>query len=548
MAYIQKTPLPNEVKQFSLNDFSGGLNNRTNLVAPNEASNMINLSYYDTSILEKRRGTTLFSPAFHGEPITFLDEYEPYNDATQIVRGGNNKISFDNGGVISGITLNNQGVDGENFLGMYFFADGKKFRCYGKFPQTSGTFTRILGAPYADFLCMEIVSTPANYTPLDTSYAQGVTVYDYNNAKVWYEPCLNEKNDPYKGVSVIPSSIRYITSLRGRMYTSGSNDDDDNVFISDVGNPFYFPPTLPISVPPNADAVRGLIVYNDSVIVGRKHDLHLITGQTNNPELGLAMFEMQQLNAHSGFSSNKAVTVAHNYLFYIGYDGNAYAMSNTSTSGIILSTVILNKKVDFMGYPFALSHEDIAGASAIFTDNVWYVSIKGYVFCYYYLNKAWTVWNNLDVRSFHVQDYTLLMGNEAGQVIKQSTDYLDQGNSYDAFYQTGSIDLNEAYLEKYFRTFFLVHRAFKGYVSPVNISFELDYSMITNTFTVDTQLAIWGVAHFGEPWGSKETNITMPFTIGRRARTIKIKVYADSGNTPLRFYQINGEYEIRGKR
>jgi hypothetical protein len=80
-----------------------------------------------------------------------------------------------------------------------------------------------------------------------------------------------------------------------------------------------------------------------------------------------------------------------------------------------------------MGAPFALSHDDISNACAFFFDNVWYVSIKDYVFCYYYLNQAWTVWNGLNARSFHSQDYTMLWGNEGGQVCQFSVDYLDQG-------------------------------------------------------------------------------------------------------------------------
>jgi hypothetical protein len=162
-----------------------------------------------------------------------------------------------------------------------------------------------------------------------------------------------------------------------------------------VGNPFYFPPSLPIQIPPNSDAVRGLIVYNDSVVVGRKHDLHIIIGMTNNPTLGLDVFELRKLNAHSGFASNKSATVAHNYLFYVGYDGNCYAMNNTSASEVLLITTVLNKKVDFMGAPFSLTHDDISNGCAFFFDNVWYVSIGNYVFCYYYLNQAWTVWEQL---------------------------------------------------------------------------------------------------------------------------------------------------------
>lgn len=550
MAYIQRSvPSPNAVHQFSISDFSGGLNNRSTLTLNNEASDMLNLSYYDTSVLEKRKGSMLYSSTVHNEAITFLDEYEPYNAPNQMVRAGLTKMTIDNAGTLMTINLTGgNGVDAENFLGNYLFCDGAELKCYGKYPQFGDTYSRVIGTPTTAYKVMTIVSTPTTYTPLSTSYTEGVTVYDYTNAKIWYEPCQNERDDPYKGYSVVPAKLRYITSLNGRIYASGDSKDDDNIFISDVGNPFYFPPSLPIQIPPNSDMVRGLIVYNDSVIVGRKNDLHIIVGLTNNPTLGLDVFELKKLNAHSGFSTNKAVTIAHNYLFYVGYDGNCYAMNNTSDSQIVLTTTVLNKKVDFMGAPFALSHDDISDATAFFFDNIWYVSIKDYVFCYYYLNQAWTVWNNLAIRSFHVKDYTLLWGNEYGQTCQFSTDYTDMSTPIYAFWLSGLIDLNEPYLDKYFRNFFIVSKVFRGYSSPVNVTFDMDYVKVYNKFTVDNELALFGTTKFGDKWAAYETNVSLPFTMGRRARTIKIRIEGGISNTPLRFYQINGEYELRGKR
>jgi hypothetical protein len=84
--------------------------------------------------------------------------------------------------------------------------------------------------------------------------------------------------------------------------------------------------------------------------------------------------------------------------------------------------------------------------------------------------------------------------------------------------------------------------------SPVNITFDLDYVKVYNKFTVDNELAYFGTAKFGDKWASKETNTSLPFTLGRRARTMKIRIESGLDNTALRFYQINGEYELRGKR
>jgi hypothetical protein len=126
MPYIQRNvPSPNAVHQFSISDFSGGLNNRSTLTLNNEASDMLNLSYYDTSVLEKRKGSMLYSPTVHSESITYLDEYEPYNAANQMVRAGLTKMTIDNAGTLMTINLTGgNGVDAENFLGNYLFCDG----------------------------------------------------------------------------------------------------------------------------------------------------------------------------------------------------------------------------------------------------------------------------------------------------------------------------------------------------------------------------------------------------------------------------------------
>lgn len=547
MAYIQKSiPQPNRLYEFNISDFSGGLNNRTNLTAPNEASNMLNMTFYDTTVLEKRKGSKTFSDVVHPEPLTFLDEYKPYNDVPQIVRAGTSKMTINNS---FSANLYYGDIDGENFLGMYFYTDGYLLRVYGQFPQVGDTFTRIIGTPTGSYRSLNVISTPSTYTPLDTNYTQGVTVYDYTGGRVWYEPCQNERDDPYRGYSVLPNKPRFITSLKGRLYLSGVKKDDDNVFISDPGNPFYFPPSLPLQVPPNSDSITGLVTYDNAVLVGRKEDLHSIIGDTNNPELGLDMFELRKLNAHAGFASNKLCNVAHNYLFFIGYDGNAYAMSSAKQDSQILSTTLLNKKVDFTTKPFALKQEEIITGAGFFYNNVWYVSIKDYVFCYHYLNQAWTVWNNLSIRSFHIKDYQLIWGNEAGQLMTFSEDYFDNGaNPYYAFWESGYLTIGEPYTYKHFRDLYVVYDLYKGFKSSFHIKFELDYKWKELDYLLENQLAIWGESKFGDAWGSSERSASIPFTVGERARTIKIGVYADLKGLPMRVQQINGEYEIRGKR
>jgi hypothetical protein len=493
-------------------------------------------------------------------------------------------------------------VDGENFLGKYYFVDGGKFRVYGVFPSSGDTFVRIIGTPVTTYETMEIVSTPDGYTPLGTSYTKGVTVYDYTNKKVWYEPCQNEKDDPYKGLSVIPQNPRFIVSFKGRLYMSGSGKDDDNVFLSDAGNPFYFPPALPLQLPPNSDKVTGMAVYDDSVLIGREEDIHVITGATNNPSLGLELFEIRKLNTHTGFANNRCVNIVHNFLFFVGSDGNAYTMNNVRGGIKVLSTSQLNKSVDFMAPPFNLKREDLLTSVTCFHDNKWYLSVKDFVFMFFYESGAWTVLDNLKARSFYVKDYELIWGSElrgidTGLVFKFSNDYKDDGKPFLAYWESGNLDMDDPSTFKHFRDVFIVAFMYSGYESDIRVSFELDYADVAYSFSIANQVAKWGISKWGDKYSARPVNPSLPFTIGRRARTIKMR-FANGMNVkgtytnrseldtinikenedtyyvssedlyysydalnsvwvsftlaklaqPMRVLQINGEYELRGKR
>jgi hypothetical protein len=607
MVYYQRTVPPvQQMIPFHLRQFNGGLNNRSNIHALNEASYCMNVSFYDDLIVEKRPGSKVYTNSDNVlmsdatmKTMVHFDMYRPYTGSDVFVRADSDGIIIDNRDLTTAnvFPLSGNSCDGENFLGKYFYVDGAYLRVYGTFPTSNSTYVRIVGSPLLGATVLTVGSTPSSYTPLDASYNKGVTVYDFTQMKVWYEPCLNEKNDPYKGVSVLPSKPRYITSHKGRLFLSGSQSDDDNVFICDVGNPYYFPPALPIQLPPNSDKVVGLATYDDCVVVGRKRDIHVISGTTNNPDLGLPLFELRKLNTHTGFVSNKAISIAHNYLFFVGFDRNCYALSTLKTDTKTLATSLLTKKLDLAGAPFYLSKSDVATAVTAFCDDAWYVSIKGYVFVYYYKIQAWTVWKGLNIRSFFVKDYDLLWSDDDLDICCFSTGYKDKGIPYMAVWETGNIDFGDPSVYKHFRDVFIQAYTFKGYDSDIRMSFELDYSDINGHVIIPSAVARWGVAKYGDKYNIRDVNPSLPFTVGRRARSIKIRfangfdmkgvvatvsdlnkivapsdedmyhVTSDNGyyafdrstvtwvkysdaqmNQPMRVYQINGEYELRGRR
>ena len=222
MAFIQKVNIPpNAVNSFSLKDFSGGLNNRSDEVADNQLTDVLNMMFSDETLLETRQGQRYYSEFEYDGAIVYIDEYRPYVGNPQMVVATPTTVYFDDVAVKT-VTGKITGITHE---GLYYFADGAKLYCYGKFPSVDTTYVDIIGTPVDTYVVMEIVS-PGTYTPLDNTHQQGVTAYDYTDYKIYYMPCTNELNDTYKGANVVPNGVKFIISHKGRLFVSGQDNED----------------------------------------------------------------------------------------------------------------------------------------------------------------------------------------------------------------------------------------------------------------------------------------------------------------------------------
>lgn len=567
------------------------MNNRSEILQPNQCSDVLNMTFADDTVMEKRRGSTIVDTLRLNGELVFIDEYKPYNDTDVLIRATKTEIYVGNMKVAN---IKGQ-ITGVNFAGKYFFADGEKFYVWGKFPQRSTTYEEVIGTPDANYLLMEVVNPPQGFTPLGTEHTRGKVKYDYTNRKVWYEPCQNEIEDPYKKSNVLPQNPRYIVVHNGRLFISGSKKDNDNVFISDLNNPYYFPVSLPMQLPPNSDKIVGLHVYDDSVVVGRKEDIYVITGMTNRTDMGVPVFRLRKINTHTGFANHYAVNVAHNYLFFMGSDGNAYALSSIQGNERALASSILSRTIDFFRPPVNLTKQDIYEASSIFFDDKWYITMKDKIMIYSYRHQAWTMYNNLHARSFYKFNNVLFWGNKDGQLCMPSEDHLDQGEPYEAYWSSKTFDMGEPSYYKQFKDFFIIAHTFDNFNSDIGVTFEIDHIIVKENFLIKNQKSIWGKSRFGDRFINNNVNVSLPFSIGRRGRTIRfifrngfeigtpvstvdeldgylgkkegllVKVTStnqyfsfingtwveqtmENLNQTMRIYSVNGDYELRGKR
>lgn len=520
MAFIQKVNIPpNAVNSFSLKDFSGGLNNRSDEVADNQLTDVLNMMFSDETLLETRQGQRYYSAFEYDGAIVYMDEYRPYVGNPQMVVATPTTVYFDDVAVKT-VTGKITGITHE---GLYYFADGDKLYCYGKFPSVDTTYVDIIGTPVDTYVVMEIVS-PGTYTPLDNTHQQGVTAYDYTDYKIYYMPCTNELNDTYKGANVVPSGVKFIISHKGRLFVSGQDNDDDNVFIGDIRSNFYFPVYLPIQVPPDSDKIKGLIVYDDDVVVGRGRDLYSISGDTNRTDAGVEVFTLRKINTHTGLAGLDTMDVAHNYLFYFGADGSAYALDATRGEYKVVRSTILSKFIDVFKTPIGWTIEDLQNAHSIYHNDFWYVSNAGKTLVYSYRRQSWLLFDNMNVTCFYVKDNQLIWGNSIGRISEFYDGYMDYGLPYLSFFYTKNFNMGDANSFKQYKEIFLVARTYNDYNSDIRIRTEIDYADVKESVTIDNKISIWGEAVFGDRFINRNINDTYPIIIGRRGRNIRFKI------------------------
>lgn len=596
--FLQSEKIPsNRSIPFHIKDFGGGLNNVDQLRDINEASNILNFAFVDNNLLETRPGTGFYDDLEFDSPILFIDEYDPYSGEKTMVRATSDEIYFGNEKLMNVLGA----VRGTNYMGYYWFVDGGAIYVYGTFPQEEDTFTSFNeSTAISTPTIMKLVNPPEGYESLPAEYVKGVTVFDYDVGECWYEPCINEEEDPYKGHNVIPENPTLIVQNKGRMFLSGSSGDDDNVFITDMMNGFYFPVWLPIQMPPNTDKIVGMEVFHDSIIVGRKNDVHVIYGVTNRLE-STDLFRLKKINSHTGWANNDTVIPVHNYLYYLGSDGIVYSMYTTHTDVTFLTTKVISKqKIDFLLPPLSFTFEDMGNASAIFYDDCYWLKIKDRVLVYYFSLQSWVVFEfqGFNVEFFYKQGTDLLFGTDIGRVVKYGVDgYSDLGEPYLVKWHSTEIDMGVPSTYKQFRELYVVANVYDDYDSVFKIAFDIDYVEIKDLINIQSAVSRWGVSEFGDRFLAKNIVASLPVIIGQRGRVIKIKItnninlgtpvqtYSDLsvyGETksgvvvkvldedeyyfycgdsrvwkkkeprelyyPIKVYEVNGEYELRGKR
>ena len=555
MAYVRGQVSQNQKQVLNLQTFNGGINNVDDYMDNNSFVDMLNMDYFDNNVLQRRKGLVrddnLNDKNSFLVGATFADFYHPYNkpivdifsSPTQhLISYKDSAMAIRPGSISSGI----------NYMGNYFYLVGGELRVLCDVTNIVwGTYSTHVGQTAGGVLELKVISPVDGYTPLDTTHTRGVTHYDFTNYTVEYRPCQNELVDPYKGKNVVPRGCLYISDLKGRVYMSGVATDDDNVFIGDTGNPYYFPPGLAIQVPPDSDKIVGLEAYDDGMIIFRNQDIYIIRGITNNPTLGLEVFTLQKLNSSVGMISPNFCAKAQTYLFFVGHDFNVYALTSTNFNDKRLNVQKINKTVNITKAPFDLDRQEFTYGSCIFHDDKLYICTESKMVIYNFKHMSWHRYYTPQIWSmaYHPDNY-IRFTSPTAWAMRFSLDevYTDMGAPMVCYAKTKTFDMESGMYYKLFKGMYLSGDLIDDRLHGV-ITFTIDEHQTTSLDLTKYAKAKYGSTNYGESrLFAYDRVVTDRFDINRRGYRISIEWrYApDGGMHFLRNQTFNPANSIDG--
>lgn len=549
-AYVQQDDmtLPKEYS-FVINEFTGGLNNVSNLEY-NQASDLLNCNFSDGVSVQKRTGimnTKLITITDTDKKITFIDEYKPYTGANKLIVATNSAV-YSDGVKIKDVLGKVQGV---TFRNKYYFVDGTYIYVY------DGTNCKILKDP------------PVGFTPAPAPATFGV--WNSNTTHVWYEPCQAELNDVYKGVCVIPLKPKYILANRERLYISGCADDPNNVYISDIENGYYWCVTLPIQPTPNGEKVVGIKVFMDVLIVAREESIYALYGNTNRADVSEEYFIMKRINTHTGVANGDTMTIVNNNMYYLGSDGVVYSMITPLTDVKILTTSVLSERINLYNKPIDLNIEDMTDSCASYYKENFYLKVKNQILVYNYRYNCWSIYKGFLPNCMTVLNGYRVFGMNDGKIYRHKiyddtivesdtqekkdetlyaySDY--EGNdrvAISCYWYSKQMDMRKPTYYKFFRDVYVVTQASKYNNSDLSIKINVDYDSYDKNFEIPNRMSVFGYTNFGEKFISKEISQSLPNRLGMRGRVIIVGLENNILDNFMRVYEISGDYTLRGRR
>ena len=537
-SFINNSSVPASPQRitFTVKNFTGGLNNTSSpsRLNDNESPNLLNVRFRKDGLLEKRSGLTKYT--FHNpahniegklrrlwvlrpEPgvetlLMHVDEDFVYvrSDGTPIF------IPWGQDGVY-------KPVSGVQFMDKFFLVDGANHIRYFKLEDLE-----TMDLPRIYF----ISTPPYEYTPNPKPATKGEwkeELFKGHRWRAWYEPCQYELEDGYKGTNMQTNKCNMLIVHKDRLYATGNPDDPNMVYISDILNPFYFPASLPVQLPPNGDKINCMRVFADSIIFGRDKDVYALHGNTNRDTE--EAYTLKKINTHTGIANDHCADVIHNFMFYVGTDGNCYKLKTTNSSELILATQQLNTKVNLFEKPLSKTISDVRNCHTGYDpyNGEWWIQLGDLSLIYNYQLMAWTVYSGTEnVIMFNYRD-KFLLGRDRSEVM-----YFDDNVCYDYDYEypelklpipcywtSKDIDFGSPIRIKQIRDTYVVSEVYDSKRCDVRVKYDIDYVSVENENRVESEIALWDKAIWDKSrFIASNISRSLPIMVGRRGKTFKI--------------------------
>ena len=521
---------------FSVKNFTGGLNNTSvpSRLSDSESPNLMNVRFRKDGLLEKRSGLNRFDfydPSQSIEGVLrdlWVLRPEPGVE-TLLMHVDEDFIYVRRDGTCIFIPWGQDGVykpvSGVQFMDKFFLVDGANHIRFFKLEDLE-----TMDLPRIFF----ISSPPGGFTPAPKPAIEGVyreEQYNGHRWKCWYEPCQYELEDGYKGTNMQTNGCNMLIVHKDRLYATGNPDDPNMVYISDVLNPYYFPSALPVQLPPDGDKINCMRIFSDKIIFGRDNDVYALSGNTNR-ETDEA-YQLNKLNTHTGIANNRCADVVHNFMFYVGTDGNCYKLKNTSSSEIVLTTTQLNQKVNFFDKPLYKTIGDIKDCHTGYDpyNGEWWVQLDDLSVIYNYQLMAWTVYSGTENNKLFTFKDKFLLGRPRSEIM-YFDDYIYYDYDYDypelklpiaCYWTSKDIDFGSPIRIKQIRDTYIVSETFNNIRSDVRVKYDIDYVSIESENRVESEIAMWGKAIWDKSrFISSNISRSLPIMVGRRGKTFKI--------------------------
>jgi hypothetical protein len=598
----------NQEQILTINNFGGGMNNvdADTVIADNEATDTKNMMFVSGSLMQTRYGTVYVDEVTYpnivetnivngnavtsGVPITWVDEFKPTIHESKYVVATDKEIYI---GGVKICDVEGQ-VHGVNYMGRYYFVDGKSIRVwdgtnyYKVIEQPSAKLTAATSANSTTLFIDNIpptiaVGNPINIITTTTTYTSTISAIDVENKKitcgtaitgalpeeqiilfftpfgtsitqgeevwidathyVYYNPCLNEISDTYQGLSYIPDSPNVITVHKNRIFLAGDSTQPHGVYMSFANQPLYFPVNAGVAVKPNGDKIIDLIVFDNALVIGRHNDMYVLYGSTEYTNQDDA-FRIQQMDVSIGFMCTDCGAMINNYYIYMGYDGRFYKLNTPTTYVDYLMTKPLDWKIDIYNEPFNISKsEKINISTAAYSNEVYFTINSNLTLVYNYDNQAWTYYTNSFSNSRYTDGLVMIIRRSDGKLVKFDTSgtvYSDLGVAIEAKYSTKKFDLNASANYKYFKKFMITSEAFDNFSSNINVSAEIDFFYTRGAgYIIESNKSRFGSAKFGDIFNNKNLHKSGWLNLDVRGRTIKFTFENNNINEPFRIYDIN---------